>query len=82
MCEIDPKGWDVRSDGKFFRVSFHSNDRFESTGFRASYIFQADPPSTTEMSAYPVSEKVSGSQNHCKFILYSIFIECFSIFCR
>lgn len=32
--------FEVRSDGRFFRVSFYSNDRFDKTGFRALYDFQ------------------------------------------
>lgn len=36
----------MRSDGKYFRVTFRSNDRLDGTGFRASYEFEAAP--TTE----------------------------------
>ncbi|XP_036325015.1 suppressor of lurcher protein 1-like [Rhagoletis pomonella] len=32
--------FEVRSDGRFFRVSFYSNDRFDKTGFRALYDFE------------------------------------------
>lgn len=68
MCETNKRGWDVRSDGKFFRVTFKSNDRFESTGFRASYQFQTEPPSTTETPAMSVSEQFNGksSTSRCK----------------
>ncbi|XP_076547190.1 sol1 isoform X1 [Osmia lignaria lignaria] len=31
--------FDVDSDRKFFRVTFKSNDRYDATGFNASYVF-------------------------------------------
>ncbi|EDW14657.2 suppressor of lurcher protein 1 isoform X1 [Drosophila mojavensis] len=33
--------FEVRSDGRFFRVSFYSNDRFVANGFRALYTFES-----------------------------------------
>ncbi|CAL7937482.1 unnamed protein product [Xylocopa violacea] len=33
------KEFDVESDRKFFRVTFKSNDRYDATGFNASYVF-------------------------------------------
>ncbi|XP_078032759.1 CUB domain-containing protein Sol1 [Augochlora pura] len=33
------KEFDVASDRKFFRVTFKSNDRYDGTGFNASYVF-------------------------------------------
>lgn len=33
------KEFDVESDRKFFRVTFKSNDRYDGTGFNASYVF-------------------------------------------
>jgi len=33
-------GDDVASDGNFFRVTFKSNDAYDSTGFRAYYEFR------------------------------------------
>ncbi|XP_046416512.1 suppressor of lurcher protein 1 [Neodiprion pinetum] len=33
------KEFDVDSDGKFFRVTFKSNERLDGTGFNASYVF-------------------------------------------
>lgn len=32
-------GFKVKSDRKFFRVTFRSNDRFDATGFSATYQF-------------------------------------------
>ena len=63
MCESNKRSWDVRSDGRFFRVTFKSNDRFESTGFKASYNFQSEPQSTTETSAMSVSEQFNSKGN-------------------
>ncbi|XP_068155107.1 suppressor of lurcher protein 1 [Drosophila tropicalis] len=36
--------FDVRSDGFFFRVTLHSNDRFVGIGFRAIYTFETKTP--------------------------------------
>lgn len=36
------KEFDVNSDRKFFRVTFKSNDRYDGTGFNASYVFMDD----------------------------------------
>lgn len=33
------KEFDVGSDRKFFRVTFKSNDRYDGTGFNATYVF-------------------------------------------
>lgn len=75
MCETNKRGWDVRSDGRFFRVSFRSNDRFESTGFRASYQFQSEPPSTTETPAMSVSEQFNGNGSTiCKCLLIYLLL--------
>lgn len=38
----------VRSDGRFFRMTFRSNDRLEGTGFMAYYSFENDPTTSTE----------------------------------
>lgn len=32
--------FEVRSDRRFFRVTFYSNDRFVANGFRALYTFE------------------------------------------
>lgn len=32
----------MNSDRKFFRVTFKSNDRYDGTGFNASYVFMDD----------------------------------------
>ncbi|XP_017040955.1 suppressor of lurcher protein 1 [Drosophila ficusphila] len=35
--------FEMRSDGRFFRVTLHSNDRFVAIGFRALYTFETIP---------------------------------------
>lgn len=50
----------VRSDGRFFRLTFRSNDRLDGTGFTASYNFENDP-TTTEM--IPEVKQYSRIQN-------------------
>ncbi|XP_055908139.1 suppressor of lurcher protein 1 [Eupeodes corollae] len=40
----------VRSDGRFFRISFNANDRFDKTGFRASYEFETKMVTTENTS--------------------------------
>lgn len=41
------KEFDVRSDRKFFRVTFRSNDRLDGTGFNATYGFTDEVESVT-----------------------------------
>lgn len=41
------KEFDVESDGKFFRVTFKSNDRLDGTGFNASYVFHDEQENFT-----------------------------------
>ncbi|KFB53549.1 AGAP004160-PA-like protein [Anopheles sinensis] len=36
----------VRSDGRFFRITMVSNDRLDATGFRAQYTFETTPVTT------------------------------------
>lgn len=50
----------ARSDGRFFRLTFRSNERLDGTGFTASYNFENDP-TTTEM--IPEVEQYSRSHN-------------------
>lgn len=40
----------IQSDDRFFRVSFHSNDRFERTGFQAYFHFNLQHPIMLDMS--------------------------------
>lgn len=41
LCGSDHQQIVVHSDGSFFRVTFRSNDVYESTGFKAAYQFRA-----------------------------------------
>jgi hypothetical protein len=36
----------MKSDGKFFRITFRSNNRLDGTGFRAFYAFETEKPTT------------------------------------
>lgn len=38
-CGTVESGFKVESDRKFFRVNFKSNDRYDATGFQATYQF-------------------------------------------
>lgn len=40
------RDFSIRSDGKFFRITFRSNDRLDGTGFRAFYAFEVERPTT------------------------------------
>lgn len=46
--------FEIRSDDRFFRVSFHSNDRFDRSGFRAYYEFEgkSTPSENTSVQSY------------------------------
>ncbi|XP_032595956.2 suppressor of lurcher protein 1 [Drosophila grimshawi] len=52
--------FEVRSDGRFFRVSFHSNDRFVANGFRALYTFE----SLIEKSSLDISDSTGSMQSY------------------
>ncbi|KAH8306473.1 hypothetical protein KR018_012422, partial [Drosophila ironensis] len=41
------QNFEMRSDGRFFRVTLHSNDRFVAIGFRALYTFESIPPNNS-----------------------------------
>lgn len=43
------KGFTIKSDGKFFRILFKSNNLLDGTGFKGFYIFETDKL-TTEMN--------------------------------
>ncbi|ODM91856.1 Suppressor of lurcher protein 1 [Orchesella cincta] len=66
-------GFKVRSDRKFFRVNFHSNDRYDATGFQATYQFSDKTNHLTIRNVRSSSEK--GSQ-----ILLPVFVMIF--FCN
>lgn len=53
----------MKSDGKFFRITFRSNDRLDGTGFRASYTFEIEKP-TTEMPMVASDSLNSSSKLH------------------
>lgn len=59
-CLQKPK-FSVRSDGKFFRVTFRSNDRLDGTGFRAAYEFET-VQSTTDSQSSMGAKTVNGRQ--------------------
>ena len=46
--------FEIRSDDRFFRVSFYSNDRFDRNGFRAYYEFEGKsiPSENTSVQSY------------------------------
>lgn len=46
--------FDINSDGRFFRIAFVSNDRFDKTGFRALYDFEnkSIPVDITSVQSY------------------------------
>ncbi|KAJ6638895.1 Suppressor of lurcher protein 1 [Pseudolycoriella hygida] len=60
-CSKIPKGFTVKSDGKFFRITFRSNDRLDGTGFRASYTFEVEKP-TTEIPSLAIDNSNSSSE--------------------
>uniref|UniRef100_A0A1B0DMM4 CUB domain-containing protein n=1 Tax=Phlebotomus papatasi TaxID=29031 RepID=A0A1B0DMM4_PHLPP len=43
------KGFTIKSDGKFFRILFKSNNLLDGTGFKGFYIFETDKV-TTELT--------------------------------
>ncbi|XP_037944007.1 suppressor of lurcher protein 1 [Teleopsis dalmanni] len=68
--------FEVRSDGRFFRVTFFSNDRFEKSGFRALYDFEIKhtPVENTSTQSFVSTNKCVGmvSTNSHLLIIYII----------
>ncbi|XP_061386574.1 suppressor of lurcher protein 1-like, partial [Musca vetustissima] len=50
--------FEIRSDDRFFRVTFYSNDRFDRSGFRAYYEFEgkSTPAENTSVQSYVFSK--------------------------
>lgn len=66
-------GFKVRSDRKFFRVNFHSNDRYDATGFQATYQF-SDKANHLTIRNVRSSSVSTFSANRRDFFYYSRII--------
>ncbi|XP_057341091.1 suppressor of lurcher protein 1 isoform X1 [Microplitis mediator] len=66
------KEFDVKSDRKFFRVTFKSNDRLDGTGFNASYVFFDEEDNYTMKT--PLNGSTSTAATAVILGLYIIFI--------
>uniref|UniRef100_A0A1I8PA75 CUB domain-containing protein n=1 Tax=Stomoxys calcitrans TaxID=35570 RepID=A0A1I8PA75_STOCA len=71
--------FEIRSDDRFFRVSFYSNDRFDRSGFRAYYEFEgkSTPSENTSMQSYVFAAQASNNKQSINsyaalFILFRI----------
>lgn len=66
--------FEIRSDDRFFRVSFYSNDRFDRSGFRAYYEFEgkSTPSENTSMQSYIFTQ--GSTANAGINILCNIFV--------
>ncbi|XP_030371779.1 suppressor of lurcher protein 1 [Scaptodrosophila lebanonensis] len=53
------QNFEVHSDGRFFRMTFHSNDRFVSNGFRALYTFEPLNTNDNENAITDLGENAS-----------------------
>jgi hypothetical protein len=58
-CGTIESGFKVRSDRKFFRVNFRSNDRFDATGFQATYQFTDKANTLTMRNVKSASSAIS-----------------------
>ncbi|XP_017110716.1 suppressor of lurcher protein 1 [Drosophila elegans] len=74
--------FEMRSDGRFFRVTLHSNDRFVAIGFRALYTFEtipvnnsiADLRDNASMQSFVSSALSPPVTNLYKLIFYIMFL--------
>ncbi|XP_052835608.1 suppressor of lurcher protein 1 isoform X2 [Drosophila gunungcola] len=74
--------FEMRSDGRFFRVTLHSNDRFVAIGFRALYTFEAIPVNNSiadlrdnaSMQSFVSSALSLPATNLYKLIFYIMFM--------
>lgn len=65
------KEFDVASDRKFFRVTFKSNDRYDGTGFNASYVFVDEEGNFTTK---PPTSNASTLKGKTKLLLPPTFV--------
>ncbi|BFZ09778.1 hypothetical protein BsWGS_12817 [Bradybaena similaris] len=62
LCGQSPKeGRVIWSDGPFFRVTFKSNDIYDSTGFKATYKFRGFDENKEDNHNHPVSDRGAGT---------------------
>ncbi|XP_037730811.1 suppressor of lurcher protein 1 [Drosophila subpulchrella] len=72
--------FEMRSDGRFFRVTLHSNDRFVAIGFRALFTFETIPVNNSDlrdnasMQSFVSTASTQPVVNPTKFIFYIICI--------
>ncbi|XP_054726901.1 suppressor of lurcher protein 1 [Anastrepha obliqua] len=68
--------FEVRSDGRFFRISFYSNDRFDKTGFRALYDFEGKNlrVENTSMQSYVSTANIVFKSLHSLQITLTIIL--------
>ncbi|CAG5076065.1 Similar to sol-1: Suppressor of lurcher protein 1 (Caenorhabditis elegans), partial [Cotesia congregata] len=66
------KEFDIKSDRKFFRVTFKSNDRLDGTGFNASYVFFDEEDNYTMKT--PLNGSTSTASKAVILGLYVLFI--------
>jgi len=64
----------VRSDGKFFRITFRTNDRFDKTGFRAHYEFVPYIPPTENPNNQKKIQKTTSGKSSVAEIYYITLI--------
>lgn len=62
------RDFSIRSDGRFFRITFRSNDRLDGTGFRAQYQFIAESTTTEMVPLVMDSTANSFKSNKFKFL--------------
>ncbi|XP_058976915.1 cubilin isoform X2 [Musca domestica] len=72
--------FEIRSDDRFFRVSFHSNDRFDRSGFRAYYEFEgkSTPAENTSVQSYVFNQGTNFERDYKELIaiLFIVVIVC------
>jgi len=72
--------FEMRSDGRFFRVTLHSNDRFVAIGFRALFTFETIPVNNSDlrdnasMQSFVSTASTQPVVNPTTFIFYIICI--------
>ncbi len=67
-------GFKVRSDRKFFRVNFHSNDRYDATGFQATYQFSDKANHFTIRNV-----RSSSDMSNFRCNLYNVVVQFFAL---
>ncbi|GAB0088255.1 uncharacterized protein DMENIID0001_026490 [Sergentomyia squamirostris] len=76
------KSFVIKSEGRFFRVTFRSNDLLDGIGFKAFYAFESDKASEniiTEVGSNAICIKLSSNIWMFLVVFFALFYKCIKL---